>query len=139
MTKLFFTIVLSALVFGCAAQQPNGDAESTAQSERRMPMQPMQGMQARMQHMRELMDRIHGTSDAAERRRLMDEHMRAMSEGMAMMGSMMGGAALLQQRMDMMQGMMGQMMEHMTIMPPAEEPAASPGAKPDAGNHEAHR
>ena len=122
-----------------------------------MPMQGMQGMQDRMLEMRALMGRIRDASDPAERRRLMNEHMRAMREGMAMMGNMMGGRAgpqqgpacaasdtrcemqrmqgeqqAMQQRMGMMQGMMGQMMEHMmqrgSVAPPADERSAgAPG------------
>jgi len=48
-----------------------------------------QQMQQRMQTMQEQMARLHETTDPAERRRLMQEHMQSMHEGMMMMGDMM--------------------------------------------------
>ncbi|HJR70323.1 MAG TPA: hypothetical protein VKA43_09815 [Gammaproteobacteria bacterium] len=143
MRKIYFTVVLAAAAYACAAQQPNArGSDQLAPPERQMPMRDMQGMQDRMLEMRALMGRIHDASDPAERRRLMDEHMRVMQEGMAMMGNMMGGRVgpqpgaacaasdtrcemqrmqgeqqAMQQRMGMMHGMMGQMMEHMTATP----------------------
>jgi hypothetical protein len=152
MTKILVSGFLLALALTTAAQQTNDDAESAAP------------MQHSMQHMRELMDRIHATSDPAEQRRLMDEHMRAMHEAMGMMGGMKGMKAgempncsqddttceirrmqgqhqMMQQRMDMMQGMMGQMMDHMMqrgeASPPAAPAAPSPG-EPKPEDHAAH-
>ena len=100
--------------------------------------QSMAAMQDRMQKMSELMDKAQKTTDPKERQKLLEAHMQAMSEGMkvmsgmgdgmmmGMMGgrdgakdkgqhdncSMMGGHEMMGKRMDMMQMMMGQMMEH---------------------------
>jgi hypothetical protein len=159
MTRVYPLILLSALTLTAAAQQPHdhGAAPPGAEQPTSMP-----GMQERMQHMHDLMARIHATSDPGERQKLMDEHMRAMNEGMQMMRGgamgqqpraacaegdtrcemqrMQGEQQMMQRRMDMMQGMMGQMMEHMmqrrADAAPADEPDAAPGAAPE--NHEAH-
>jgi len=55
-------------------------------------------MQQQMEKMQELMDKIHATTNPAERQKLMQEHMQAMREGMKMMEGMRGG---------MKMGMMG--------------------------------
>jgi hypothetical protein len=94
---------------------------------------------------------MRATQDPAERQRLMDEHMRLMREGMAMMGPMMHGFAsdqegerpcadndvqcrmqrmqrqqgMMGQRMGMMQMMMQQMMEHMRQQSATETPDAA--------------
>jgi len=112
--------------------------------------------------MRDLMARIHATTDPAERRQLMDEHMRTMHESMQMMGRgmgqqppacaegdtrcemqrMQGAQQMMQQRMDMMQGMMGQMMEQMMQRGSAagstDEPSSAPTGEAAPGNHETH-
>ena len=158
MTRVYPFILLSALTLAASAQQPHEHDAAPPAAE-----QPstMPGMQDRMQHMHELMARIHGTSDPAERRQLMDEHMRAMSDTMQMMGGklgqqprtactegdtrcemqrMQGEQQMMQRRMEMMQGMMGQMMEHMmqrrADAAPADKPSPAPEAAPE--NHEAH-
>lgn len=159
MMRTYAFILLSALTFACAAQEPadRGAAPPAAEPP------SMQAMQGRMSEMRGLMARIHETSDPAERQRLMDEHMRAMGESMQMMGRgmgqqpraactegdtrcemqrMQGEQQAMQRRMDMMQGMMGQMMEHMmqhgAAPTPADEPTATPGGAATPENHEAH-
>jgi hypothetical protein len=53
----------------------------------------MAQMQARMQAMHALMEQIQTTDDPEERRRLMQEHMQSMHQGMMMMGEMMRGAS----------------------------------------------
>jgi hypothetical protein len=84
--------------------------------------------------MKALMDKIRNTTDPAERKRLLDEHRRAMHAqldsmkrmkcgmegskdagsqgGMMASGGMMKCHEMTQARMDMMIEMMGQMMEH---------------------------
>jgi soluble cytochrome b562 len=99
-------------------------------------------MHDHMKKMQDLMARLQKTTDPAERKKLMDEHTKAMQEGMQTMrgmgggmmqgmeGGMMGqapkdGAAkpgmgrgapmspeMMERRMDMMQMMMEQMMQH---------------------------
>src|SRR6266568_3780512 len=95
----------------------------------------MAQMQGHMKKMQDIMTRLQKTTDPAERKKLMEEHTKEMQEGMQMMrgmgGGMMGqapkdGAAksgprgrgaplspeMMERRMDMMQMMMEQMMEH---------------------------
>lgn len=91
-------------------------------------MMAHEGMQARMQTMRETMQKIQDTEDPAERRRLMREHMQqmhgAMGEmgGMGHQGDMHGGMMnmdadqcreMMQMHQSMMQAMMEQMGAHM--------------------------
>lgn len=106
----------------------------------------MQDMRASMKKMQEQMAKIRSTSDPAERQKLMAEHMATMREamgtmmktdgsGMGMMpgGGMMRGDAkkstieqepnymrgrmgMMEQRVDMMQMMMEQMMQHQDMM-----------------------
>ena len=84
-------------------------------------MDNMRSMQAQMEKMRK-------TTDPKERDKLMQEHMKSMQDGMAKMHGMMGGAAakgsdeaqqhaMMEQRMDMMQMMMEQMLEHQKATP----------------------
>jgi hypothetical protein len=134
-------IALTSLVLTCAAQLQNVAAQPAAE---------MGQMQARMQEMQALMERIRNTSDPAERQRLMDEHMRAMHDGMAMMGRMGGqggpgpGAECSQhdsecrmremqreqrmmgERMGMMQMMMQQMMDQMMMRGSEDDRATAP-------------
>ena len=100
----------------------------------------MPQMQENMKRMQQQMEKIRATSDPTERQKLMQEHMQAMQENMKMMhgmagpmmiGSgrdsamMMGGKKggmtpsdmmkrdeMLEKRMDMMQMMMEQMVQH---------------------------
>lgn len=99
-------------------------------------------MQEHMKKMQDIMARMQKTTDPAERQKLMSEHMQAMQEGMKSMrgmgggmmqgmgGGMMGQAPksgagkpgmgrgapmppeMMERRMDMMQMMMEQMMQH---------------------------
>jgi len=88
-------------------------------------------MDAQMQSMREMHDKMMATSSPEERQALMADHMKAMQDGMAMMGRMQagpGGCAMsgsqhemLERRMDMMQMMMQMMMDR--------EGAAAPAAR----------
>ena len=86
----------------------------------------MQKMQANMMAMRELMTKIQTTTDPVARRNLMQQHLQLMHTQMQLMhgmgpmsaqcGAMMGGETpthhpMMQERMDMMQMMMDQMMK----------------------------
>ena len=88
-------------------------------------------MMANMKAMQAQMARIRSTTDPKEREKLMQEHMKSMQDNMAKMrgmgGGMMGGMAskggdetkhhaMMEQRMDMMQMMMEQMLEHQKAM-----------------------
>jgi len=72
-----------------------------------------------MKKMQDLMARMQKITDPAERRKLMDEHTKAMQEGMQMMRGMGGG---------MMQGMkMGEMMEGGMTSKAPKDGAGKPG------------
>ena len=100
-------------------------------------------MHEHMKNMQSMRDKMTNAKTPAERQALMDEHMKAMHEGMAMMKNMkgMGGMhgnggmagmknmpmdmskhhQMMEMRMDMMQTMMEMMMQRMPggAMPPA--------------------
>jgi len=106
-----------------------------------MPMMDMDAMHGHMAEMQKTMEKIHHTKDSKEHQKLMQQHMQEMHKGMGMMsggmmkkmpGKMKEPMAMMdaddeiadlntmqkrhkmtEQRMDAMQGMMGQMMEHM--------------------------
>ena len=99
----------------------------------------MATMQENMKKMQQQMEKLQATSDPQERQKLMQEHMQAMQENMEAMhgmggpmtmgsgqpggmamggkkkmasGDMMQHYAMMEKRMDMMQMMMEQMMQH---------------------------
>ena len=106
-----------------------------------MPMADMDTIREHMEKMQKTMGKIHNTKDNKEHQELMQQHMKEMHKGMGMMHGMMSGEMpgkmkervemmdeddeiadlktmrkrhqMMEQRMDTMQGMMGQMMEHM--------------------------
>jgi hypothetical protein len=92
----------------------------------------MAGMDAQMKTMRDMHEKMMNAKTPEERNKLMAEHMKAMQDGMEMMGGMGGMAgmqgkgpmasdmATRQKMMEMMQGMMEMMMDR---MPPAPAPA----------------
>jgi len=81
-------------------------------------------MHQHMKEMRSLMEKIEKTSDPAERQRLLDQHRKAMREqmnsmmqldddkGMGKSGKMMECHEHMQGQMEMMMGMMDQLMRH---------------------------
>lgn len=119
-------IVLSALMFNplLAADAPRGGQGMMGGSGGMMShpeggmMAPSQGgmmnmdrMHDRVMGMDRVMERLHEENDPAARRRLMQDHMNQMQETMRGMQGMMGSQDPA--RMDMMQTMMEQMMNHM--------------------------
>lgn len=75
-------------------------------------------MEAQMKSMRAMHDKMMAAKTPEERQALMAEHMKAMQDGMAMMGRMKSGKAampmtpeMMGQRMDMMEMMMQMMMD----------------------------
>jgi hypothetical protein len=127
---------LASLLLGTSLVFAQAPADSPAP-----PAPPMmQHMQANMQAMQDMMAKIHASKDPAERRKLMQEHSKAMHAQMEMMGGMRGGQMGMMQgggmmggdmmkehqammgRMAMMEMMMGQMLQH-------QEAAQSPGSK----------
>ncbi len=104
------TILLAGfLATACAA--PASETPSAAA----MPM-----MGEHMQKMQKQMQQIHASKDPAERKRLMDEHMKSMQGTMPMMSGMGARAGadpsqrmqMMEMRMDMMHKMMEQMLQH---------------------------
>jgi hypothetical protein len=124
------TSILVAAILTCAlsasvvsAQEPSPPARPAM----RMDMDKhMAQMQENMKKMQLQMEKLRATTDPTERQRLMLEHMRTMQENMkamrAMGGPMMKGEGeragtmkpheMMERRMDMMQLMMEQMMQH---------------------------
>jgi hypothetical protein len=88
----------------------------------------MQGMQDNMKRMQDLMAKINASKTPAERQQLLKEHSKAMHDQMDMMhkmgagqAGMMGGDMMKSHqamvgRVDMMETMMNQMMQHMDAM-----------------------
>ena len=133
-----------------SAHHPDADQQQAAPApDEKAAGMAMGKMRENMKKMQEQMQKIHATTDPAERRKLMKEHMQSMQEGMKMMGrmgggmkggdmmakakkdqggsmmedgggdkgGMMGGMMMkkhkkMEDRMDMMQMMMEQMIEH---------------------------
>jgi TolA-binding protein len=84
MKRVWALLIFLPLAYACASRHSNENPSATE------PVQGMQQMEARMQHMQEQMERIRGTEDAQERQRLMHEHMESMQQSMTMMRRMMG-------------------------------------------------
>jgi len=104
---------LAAAAFADDAHHPDEKAQvAPSKPAAKQPAEAMGkgAMQANMKRMQEQMAQIRAASDPKERARLMDEHMKTMQESMSKMDGMMGSDS--SQRMDMMQMMMRQMMEH---------------------------
>ncbi len=129
------------LILAQQSEPPKGDASAQEMDKR------MQQMQEHMKQMHAQMEKLQKTTDPKERQKLMEEHMKAMREHMSMMRDlggchMMGGQAaggradasmgcgavhavdpkrrqeMMEGRMDMMQMMMEQMMQHQGAMDP---------------------
>ena len=70
------------------------------------------GLEARVQNMHEKMDRIHWSTDAGEQRRLIELHGKLMHEGMHELARRDTTTAC---RLEMMNAMMDQMIEHQQV------------------------
>ena len=130
--------ILIAVIVACALSAPIVSAQERPASTKtaiNMNMEKHMGqMQKNMQVMQAQMDKIHNTTDTKERQELMQAHMQAMQENMQamhgmggpmMMGAQKGGMKdgdmmkryeLMEKRIDMMQMMMEQMMQHDLMM-----------------------
>jgi hypothetical protein len=84
---------------------------------------PASTTQATMKSMREMHDKMMAAKTSEERQALMADHMKAMQDGMAMMGQMKAGQAssaeAMGRRMDMMEMMMQMMMDREAARAPA--------------------
>jgi hypothetical protein len=75
-----------------SAHHPDADQQQAAPArDDKAAGMTMEKMRDNMKKMQEQMEKIHATTDPAERRKLMQEHMQSMQEGMKMMGRMGGG------------------------------------------------
>jgi len=116
-----------------ATHHPASAAAATASKAARPKASAPTAMQmdAQMQAMHEMHDRMMAAKSPEERQALMADHLKAMQDGMAMMGRMQGGSMgggmsgsqheMMSRRMDMMQVMMQMMMDR--------DGAASPSMK----------
>ncbi|MBV6324389.1 hypothetical protein [Duganella violaceipulchra] len=103
-----------------------------AQQEKKTPDATSAGMMENMQKMQRQMEKIQATTDPKERQKLMQEHMQAMQDNMKAMraadaspasdkhqgkagGGMMMRPDMMEKRMDMMQMMMEQMVQHQGV------------------------
>ena len=128
------TSILLAAILSAALSVPIASAQETstpAKPAMSMEMnKQMPQMQENMKKMQQQMEKIRATSDPKERQKLMQEHMQSMQENMKAMhgmggpmmmadkkggmteGDMMKRHEMMEKRVDMMQMMMEQMMQH---------------------------
>jgi len=103
-----------------AAHHPEGTAAASAPA----------GYEQQMKAMQEMHQKMAAAKTPGERTALMKDHMKAMQDGMGMMGQMGGGMmggkgampmdpAMMKRRMDMMEMMMQMMMDREGMKPPA--------------------
>ena len=112
--------LLAACALALAAPSFADDAHHPGEQARPAPSEPAGKMPAMMSRMHDQMMQIHATSDPKERERLMNEHMKTMHESMPMMQGLKEGPGMdssqrmdaMSRRMDMMEQMMKQMLEH---------------------------
>ncbi len=134
---------LSTATFADSEHHKNGEMQKPmpgmSQSKGDKGTMDMAAMHDSMARMQETMKKIHDTKDPKQRQKLMQQHMQEMQKGMGMMqpatgggmmdhgkkghgessGGMMEGGkkghGMMEQRMDMMQEMLNQAMEHMKV------------------------
>ena len=124
-----FTAAIALTACNTAPMMPMGaaSANSMASSDQ------MGKMEAQMKTMQGMHEKMMNAKTPEERSKLMAEHMKAMQDGMAMMGDMKGmqgmqgapgmsgdmGARqqMMEKRMEMMQTMMKMMMDRMPAVP----------------------
>jgi protein CpxP len=113
--KISSLILLTSLVFTATSY-----ADSQTNMGMGMDKNKMNNMQGQMQKMQATMNDIHKEKDSKKQKKLIKQHMTSMQKGMHGMSSMMMGkghaSGSMNQRLDMMQMMMGQMMNHMEVM-----------------------
>lgn len=109
-----------------AAQKPSAQPAPKAQPTKADMAMPCMQMEKQMKSMHEMHEKFMGAKTPEERQALMDEHMKSMQSGMAMMKDMgsgksgMSGGMPMQMRMEMMETMMQMMMDRMSVMPPKQ-------------------
>lgn len=132
--SIIVTGLLSSPVFAAGDHQHDQHQQTKSSGSGMMDQQQMMKMHQHMDEMRELMGKIHKEEDPDKKQALMEQHMNSMHEGMNMMNEKMHGKmhgksgmsnmpamkmedrmAQIEQRMDMMQKMMGEMAEHQVV------------------------
>lgn len=115
MKKVITSTALAGMIVAAAAfaQNAPGAGEPTAAHMQQMQTYTRQ-LQTYTQQMQAQMDAIQRTQDPAERRRLMQAHMQSMQAGMQTIHRMSGGT--LEQRVNAMEQMLEQMLEHQHVM-----------------------
>jgi len=141
MKQLFMLLIASLAALGGpiyaqeahqhGAAKPGAETKGKPQAAKPAATGEGMAMMGNMKGMQAQMARIRSTTDPKERQKLMEEHMKSMQDSMAKMrsmgGGMMGGMAskgsdetrhhaMMEQRMDMMQMMMEQMLDHQKAM-----------------------
>lgn len=121
-----------------SAEQTKKIAKATADKSQSMTKESMIAMDSKMKTMREMHEKMMAAKTPEERKALMADHMKAMQEGMSMMGSMsdtkgmggmremgsdvkkggmsmdmMGHHEMMEKRMEMMTTMMQMMMDRL--------------------------
>lgn len=108
-----------------AASQPGDKVQPGATVKKPAPL-PVSQVEPQMKAMQAMHEKMMQAKTPEEKKSVMQEHMKMMHEGMAMMKAM-GPAAnekatpeMMQQKMEMMQSMMESMMDHMEACMPKQ-------------------
>ena len=122
---LAFALIAASTLVACgtAPSMPVGTASAASMAT----PQHMASMDAQMMNMRGMHEKMKAAKTPEERSKLMAEHMKAMQDGMQMMGAMgsggmgemkgMQGQQMMEKRMQMMETMMPMMMDRMQAAP----------------------
>ncbi len=115
-------LILSTVALLAACAGPMGPMSGPMANQHTTHHANMPALQVRMENMRAMRDKMSSAQTPAERQALMDEHMKAMHDGMDSMKKMDGARApvdfaqhqqQMEARMDMMQTMMEMMIQRM--------------------------
>jgi hypothetical protein len=129
-TLLVATVTLAASGFALAASPASVEEHAVHHPPAAAAKEDAAKVDQQMNMMRDMHAKMLAAKTPEERAALMDDHMKAMQNGMAMMGSMngkgmrggkgMGGKHdMMARRMDMMEIMMQMMMDREGMKPPA--------------------
>lgn len=113
--------LIAALLAGCSSMPGSASRPADAHTAHHPPSSAQAGdanVDRHMKMMQEMHQKMAAAKTPEERAALMKEHMKAMHEGMAMMGGMRG-EGMMSRRMDMMEMMMRMMMDHHDGTPPS--------------------
>jgi hypothetical protein len=126
--NVVFPAVALALLPACSSM-PAGDGRGAQAAHHPAGVPSADLHEQRMKAMQEMHQKMAAAKTPEERAALMKDHMKAMQDGMAMMGPMRGGmmhggkgpmdAETMRRRMDMMEMMMQMMMDREGMRAPA--------------------